>query len=67
MRGIEKWLDESFGEVGDEQARKLAIAGVIVEELRAEIYAISKFRCSAGISYNKVCKMILYEKKCADW
>ncbi|XP_043281577.1 DNApol-eta isoform X2 [Venturia canescens] len=54
INGIEKWLDETYGEVGDEQARKLAIAGVIVEELRAEIFATCKFRCSAGISYNKI-------------
>lgn len=51
---MERWIATAFDDLGDAQSRKLAVAGTIVEELRAEIYAVSKFRCSAGISYNKV-------------
>ncbi|XP_057323568.1 DNA polymerase eta-like [Microplitis mediator] len=52
--GVDRWVRESFDDLGDVQARKLAIAGLIVEQFRAEIYEKCKFRCSAGISYNKV-------------
>jgi len=34
---------------------RLAVAGVIVEEMRAAVYQQTGFVCSAGISHNKVC------------
>jgi len=34
---------------------RLAVAGVIVEEIRAAVYQQTGFVCSAGISHNKVC------------
>ena len=33
---------------------KLAVAAAIVEEMRAEVYAQTQFRCSAGVAHNKV-------------
>ena len=42
-------------EVGAENER-LAVAGQIVEEMRAAVYRDTGFRCSAGIAHNKVGK-----------
>lgn len=50
-KGLETWLSESSEDV---QIQRLAIAGVIVENIRKEIYETTGFRCSAGISFNKV-------------
>ncbi|XP_044009993.1 DNA polymerase eta-like [Aphidius gifuensis] len=52
--GMKKWINESFDNMGGEQERKLAIGAIIIEELRSEIYEKCEFKCSAGISYNKV-------------
>lgn len=52
--GLLTWISDSFKELHDTQAQKLAIAGVIVEEIRDSIYKETNFRCSAGISQNKV-------------
>ncbi|XP_029666889.1 DNA polymerase eta [Formica exsecta] len=52
--GLLTWISDSFKELHDTQAQKLAIAGVIVEEIRASIYKETSFRCSAGISQNKI-------------
>lgn len=52
--GVDRWVTETFDELGDMQSRRLAIAGIIVEHLRAEIYSQCEYRCSAGISYNKI-------------
>ncbi|KAK0173566.1 hypothetical protein PV328_006742 [Microctonus aethiopoides] len=52
--GLNNWIVETFDELGDIQARRLAVAGIIIEELRNEIFKKSEFKCSAGISYNKV-------------
>ncbi|KAK0168557.1 hypothetical protein PV327_002343 [Microctonus hyperodae] len=52
--GIDRWVDEAFDDIGDIQSRKLAIAGIIVEEFREAIYSQCEYRCSAGISYNKI-------------
>lgn len=52
--GTKKWVEEAFDELGDIQARKLSIAGLIVEDLRAQIWEQCEYRCSAGISYNKI-------------
>ncbi|KAG7198660.1 hypothetical protein KM043_006017 [Ampulex compressa] len=53
-RGTKTWISNIFEELQDVQAQKLAIAGVIVEELRADIYETIGYRCSAGISQNKI-------------
>ncbi|XP_011304754.1 DNA polymerase eta-like [Fopius arisanus] len=53
-QGLQRWLEEVFDDISDDQARRLAIAAVIVEELRREILQKCSFTCSAGISYNKV-------------
>jgi len=45
---------DSFNELHDARAQKLAVAGVIVEEIRDSIYKETGFRCSAGIAQNKV-------------
>ncbi|KAL6437938.1 hypothetical protein ACFW04_004324 [Cataglyphis niger] len=52
--GLLTWISDSFKELHDTQAQKLAVAGVIVEEIRASIYKETNFRCSAGISQNKI-------------
>ncbi|XP_070150417.1 DNA polymerase eta [Polyergus mexicanus] len=52
--GLLTWISDSFKELHDTQAQKLAIAGVIIEEIRASIYKETSFRCSAGISQNKI-------------
>uniref|UniRef100_A0A0C9RHZ1 DNA polymerase eta n=1 Tax=Fopius arisanus TaxID=64838 RepID=A0A0C9RHZ1_9HYME len=52
--GIETWMSEVFGDLGDVQSKKLAIAGMLVEEFRGEIWSQCQYRCSAGISYNKI-------------
>ncbi|XP_033214160.1 DNA polymerase eta-like [Belonocnema kinseyi] len=53
-KGLETWLSSSFDELDDIQSQKLAVAGTIVEELRSDVYETTGFRCSAGISYNKI-------------
>lgn len=58
--GLLTWISDSFKELHDTQAQKLAVAGVIVEEIRASIYKETSFRCSAGISQNKVRIFLLY-------
>ena len=37
---------------------RLLIAAKIVEEIRKAVYDQTTFRCSAGISYNKVCVLV---------
>lgn len=53
-KGLNSWLTNIFEEFEDVQAQKLALAGMIVEELRNDIFKETGFKCSAGISYNKV-------------
>ncbi|GAB1863394.1 DNA polymerase eta [Camponotus japonicus] len=53
-QGLQTWISDSFKELHDTHAQKLAVAGVIVEEIRASIYKETKFRCSAGIAQNKI-------------
>jgi len=53
-QGLQTWILDSFNELHDGQAQRLAIAGVIVEEIRDSIYRETGFRCSAGIARNKV-------------
>ncbi|XP_078041307.1 DNA polymerase eta isoform X2 [Augochlora pura] len=52
--GLKSWLSNIFEEFEDSHAQKLAMAGIIVEELRADILDKTGFRCSAGISQNKI-------------
>ncbi|XP_024941471.1 DNA polymerase eta isoform X2 [Cephus cinctus] len=52
--GLDRWISSIFDELEDDQAQRLAVAGTIVEKLRAEILEITGFKCSAGISYNKI-------------
>lgn len=40
---------------------RLSYAASIVEEMRAAIYQQTSFRCSAGISHNKVLKNIVQQ------
>ncbi|XP_054000230.1 DNA polymerase eta [Hylaeus anthracinus] len=53
-KGTKNWILNIFEELEDVQAQKLAIAGVIVEELRNDIFQKTGFRCSAGIAQNKI-------------
>lgn len=53
--GLETWLSESSDDI---QIQRLAVAGVIVENIRKEVFETTGFRCSAGISFNKVIKLI---------
>ncbi|XP_076236904.1 DNA polymerase eta isoform X2 [Calliopsis andreniformis] len=53
-KGLKTWISNIFEELEDAQAQKLAVAGVIVEELRADIFKQTGFRCSAGIAQNKI-------------
>ncbi|CAL7936627.1 unnamed protein product [Xylocopa violacea] len=52
--GIRTWIRNIFKELQDIEAQKLAIAGIIVEEIRADIFDKTGFRCSAGIAHNKI-------------
>ncbi|XP_031835081.1 DNA polymerase eta isoform X2 [Nomia melanderi] len=54
LKGTKRWISNIFEELEDVQAQKLAIAGIIVEELRADIFAKTGFKCSAGIAQNKI-------------
>ncbi|XP_012529747.1 DNA polymerase eta isoform X2 [Monomorium pharaonis] len=53
-QGLQTWILDSFKELHDIQAQRLAVAGVIIEEIRDSIYRETKFRCSAGIAQNKI-------------
>uniref|UniRef100_A0A8D8MBT3 DNA polymerase eta n=1 Tax=Cacopsylla melanoneura TaxID=428564 RepID=A0A8D8MBT3_9HEMI len=57
--GLSEWLDQIYNG-GDtslmentEDFLELAVAGVIVEEIRAAVLSKTQFHCSAGIAYNK--------------
>jgi nucleotidyltransferase/DNA polymerase involved in DNA repair len=54
QQGLISWL-ESASELQDPTQLRLAVAGVIVEEMRAAVFQQTGFQCSAGISHNKVC------------
>ena len=49
------WLNQAFDE-NDLQSDdiKLAVGAAIIEEMRAEVFNQTQFRCSAGIAHNKV-------------
>lgn len=52
--GTKTWITDIFEELEDKQAQKFAIAGVIVQEIRNDIFEKTGFKCSAGIAQNKV-------------
>ena len=50
-----EWLMKTFDSEETSAADQLlAVAAVIVEEMRAAIFEQTGFRCSAGIAHNKV-------------
>ncbi|KAL1458184.1 hypothetical protein WDU94_008352 [Cyamophila willieti] len=57
--GLSEWLDQIYnGEDtslmdNTEDFLELAVAGVIVEEIRAAVLSKTQFHCSAGIAHNK--------------
>ncbi|XP_034538645.1 DNA polymerase eta [Notolabrus celidotus] len=56
-RGLLQWLASSSGPVVGEQSSaelQLGVGALIVEEMRAAVEKVTGFRCSAGISHNKV-------------
>ncbi|KAK9299150.1 hypothetical protein QLX08_007767 [Tetragonisca angustula] len=52
--GTRTWIMNIFEDLEDIEAQKLAIAGIVVEEIRADIFDKTGFRCSAGIAQNKI-------------
>lgn len=58
LNGLQQWLDSlpSSSESGGLGFSELclAVGAVIVEEMRAAVEKDTGFRCSAGISHNKV-------------
>lgn len=59
-QGLQTWILDSFKELHDVQAQRLAVAGIIIEEIRHNIYKETVFRCSAGIAQNKVCSLHIF-------
>lgn len=56
-RGLAQWLSSLPAPVSGEQSPpelQLAVGAIIVEEMRAAVEKDTGFRCSAGISHNKV-------------
>lgn len=55
-----EWLGQVYSDTdtslmeNTEDFRELAVAGVIVEEIRAAVLSKTQFHCSAGIAHNKV-------------
>ncbi|XP_017298477.2 uncharacterized protein LOC103506749 isoform X2 [Diaphorina citri] len=58
--GVMEWLGQVYSDTdtslmeNTEDFQELAIAGVIVEEIRAAVLSKTQFHCSAGIAHNKV-------------
>jgi len=57
---LETWILDNFNVSYGIRAQKLAIAGIIVEEIRTSIYRETGFKCSAGIAQNKVNILIIF-------
>ncbi|KAM6997604.1 DNA polymerase eta isoform 2-T2 [Tautogolabrus adspersus] len=56
-RGLLQWLASSSVSLRGEQSSadlQLTVGAVIVEEMRAAVEKVTGYRCSAGISHNKV-------------
>ncbi|KAJ1530973.1 hypothetical protein ONE63_005809 [Megalurothrips usitatus] len=49
LSGLDNWLQC----LSNPSYLRLAVGAMIVEEMRAAVFARTSFRCSAGISYNK--------------
>ncbi|KAJ8681774.1 hypothetical protein QAD02_017566 [Eretmocerus hayati] len=49
--GLQEWLSEISDDV---QIQRLALAGAFIEKVRKDIFDTTGFRCSAGISFNKI-------------
>lgn len=54
QRGLDEWLASLSFDNPDCPDLQLTMGAVIVEEIRAAVEAATGFRCSAGISHNKV-------------
>ncbi|XP_039255290.2 DNA polymerase eta-like [Styela clava] len=52
--GLEEWLGLISSESSINENIRLVIAGAITEEIRAAVYHQTGFRCSAGVSHNKM-------------
>lgn len=55
QRGLQEWLASLSFDNPDCPDLQLTMGAVIVEEMRVAVEAATGFRCSAGISHNKVC------------
>ncbi|XP_046676399.1 DNA polymerase eta [Homalodisca vitripennis] len=54
-RGLTTWLQEVYSsELCDPSLHRLATSAALVEEMRAAVFDRTGFRCSAGISHNKI-------------
>ncbi|CAJ1067309.1 DNA polymerase eta [Xyrichtys novacula] len=56
-RGLLQWMASLSGPLQGEQSSaelQLTVGALIVEEMRAAVEEVTGFRCSAGISHNKV-------------
>lgn len=54
-KGVKTWLEDVYSsELLDPSLHRLALAATLVEEMRAAVFDKTGFRCSAGISHNKV-------------
>lgn len=54
QRGLDEWLASLSFDDPDCPDLQLTMGAVIVEEIRVAVEAATGFRCSAGISHNKV-------------
>ena len=54
QRGLHEWLASLSFDNPDCPDLQLTMGAVIVEEMRVAVEAATGFRCSAGISHNKV-------------
>lgn len=53
---MQLWLNDVYNnELQDSYLLNLTIGAVMIEQLRESIFKKTGFRCSAGISNNKVC------------
>lgn len=58
QRGLDEWLASLSLDNPDCPDLQLTMGAVIVEEIRVAVEAATGFRCSAGISHNKVCACV---------
>ncbi|XP_060077107.1 DNA polymerase eta-like [Ylistrum balloti] len=54
-KAVEDWLTSVYdGQEFSEANRRLAAGAKIAEDMRAEVYRVTGYRCSAGIGHNKM-------------